>query len=138
MAILANANDVLIDLNGNRAYLTDNKLYVHDSSDTTIVPSFLQTNESDLGEPAIDKLLNMFDIDYKGQLEIRIYQDGIHITTLTTTASNDRTTEYLYMPLASRRSFQKIQFVFYTERNDTVIYGIEIDFSILKRRKNGS
>ena len=135
MFILTSANDILIDFNGDPAYLTNDTLYVHDTTDTTEVGASLVTNNSDLGEPTLDKLCNLFDLDYTGEVHVYVLLDGVTITDFTTTYSASRRTQYFYMPLAARRPFQKISFIINTATIGSILYGIEIDFSVLKRRK---
>ena len=135
--ILANANEILVDFNGNRAYLTDDKLYVYDATDTTETPGYIRHNNSDLGEPSVDKHLNGIDIDYEGMLLLYMYQDGVAQKTFTVPYSADRTTLWMHYPTMDRVPFQKIYFHVYTVTTDTTIYGLEVDFNVTKRRRSG-
>lgn len=135
MAILAEANDVLIDLNGELAYLTDSELYIRDTSDTTSVGAYIISGESDLGEPQIEKLLNFVDIDYVGAFNLTFYLDGLAVHTMSFTATATRTTVWRDYPLSKRRPFQKLKLVIGASLPTTKIYGIEIDFSVLRRRR---
>ena len=135
MAILAEANDVLIDLNGELAYLTDSELYIRDTSDTTSVGAYIISGESDLGEPQIEKLLNFVDIDYIGAFNLTFYLDGLAVHTMSFTDAATRTTVWRDYPLSKRRPFQKLKLVIGASLPTTKIYGIEIDFSVLRRRR---
>ena len=129
------AIQILVDLNGNTAYLTPQELYIYDSNSTDVIQGSLLTNESDLGEPTVDKLLNSIEIDFKGKVSIGVYLDGTYNCLLEAGPSSVRTTNFLYVPLIKRKAFQKVRLYFTTTTPGTVLYGTEIDFDILKKRK---
>lgn len=133
--ILASANEILIDFDGHRAYLTNDYLYTYDNTDTTTVGAYVLTNDSDLEHPSVDKLLNYIDIDYKGTIQVLVYQDGTAIHLFEPPDKTSRGTKWLYMPLIKRTAFQKIKIKIATSDPDAIIYGAELDFSILKRRR---
>lgn len=137
MAILETANDILIDFNGNRAYLQDDKLWVRNIADTNLTPGYIMFNESDLGEPSVDKHYNYIDIDYKGSLQVRFFLDRTLKHSYTLPTSTNRTTAWVHYPLDNRSPFQKTYLVFVTSTADTELYGFEVDFSVNKRRRIG-
>ena len=105
MAILANANEILIDFSGNRAYLTDDKLYVYNTADTTEVGGYLQSNIGDIGEAAIDKHFDGIDVDYIGQVTVYIWSDTLLTKQFILPVHNGRTTEWIHAPLNTRYPF---------------------------------
>lgn len=133
--ILENANDILIDLNGNISYLQDTLLWEYDAADTEVTGAYIIFNDGDLQEPAIDKLLNYVDVDYEGSFILNFYLDGVltHSTTFADVAS--RTTVWRDYPLIKRKAFQKLKLTLTSSTPDTKIYGIEVDFSIARRRR---
>ena len=133
--ILTEANDVLIDFDGKRAYLTDDALWVYDTADTNVTDGYVTSNNSDLGYPDVDKLLNYIDVDYKGTVQVIVYQDGNGIHIFNPPDKTSRGTKWLYLPLRKRKAFQKIKIVLASSDPDAIIYGVELDFSVLKRRR---
>jgi hypothetical protein len=132
--ILSTANDVLIDFDGNLAYLQNTALWTRDTNDTTVMHGYITTYESDLQQASMDKLLNYIDIDYIQDITIDVYCDGAKTQTLITTSSDSRTSERLYVYLHNRKAFKKIKLVFYTATAGAKLYGAELDITILKRR----
>ena len=130
-------SELFINLTGKIALLSTNtqNLYV----EGTLVPSYydgyLETNNSDLSEPNIDKLINYLEIDFQGRLDTLVYSDGNLLYTFNTDNASVRTTNFLHMPLSLRKAFQKIRLVFQTTTPNTKLYGVEVDFSILKKRR---
>lgn len=135
MAILADAVDVLVDHNGEIAYLQTDNLWEYYSADTTVVGGSITFNNSDLGEPSIEKLINSVDVDYEGSFSLTFYFDGTVIYTMTFTDKSTRGTVWRDFPLQYRKVFQKLKLYITSATNDTKIYSIEIDFSVLKRRR---
>lgn len=135
MAILADAVDILIDHDGEVAYLQSNTLWEYYSSDTTIVGGSITFNNSDLGEPSIEKLINFVDVDYEGSFSLSFYLDGALVHTMTFADKASRGTVWRDFPLQYRKVFQKLKLYITSATNDTKIYSIEIDFSVLKRRR---
>ncbi len=133
--ILANANDILVDLNGDLAYLQDEILWIRDETDTELIGCSIVFNDSDLGEPGIEKLLNYADVDYIGAFDLTYYLDGIAIHTMNFSTKATRDTAWQDFPLAKRRAFQKLKLVITASAKTTKIYGLEIDFSVLRRRR---
>lgn len=135
--ILAEANDILIDFDGQLAYLTSDKLYVYSSSDTNIVLSTWISPEMDLNEPSIDKLINFIDVDYIGAFTIQLEFDGIEDNTMSQYFSpvSVRTSVWRHFPLRGRIPFKKVKLTITSSTPGTIIYGIEIDFSVLRRRR---
>ena len=134
-SILASANDILIDLNGQAAYLQDFDLWVYDSSDPVTIGATIEFNNSDLGVPEADKLLNFVDVDYIGAFNLTFYLDGVARHTMVFNSSVTRTTKWLSYPLSKRKAFQKLKLVLTASEKTTKIYGIEIDFDIIRRRR---
>ena len=133
---LNNANDILIDLNGDRAYLEDNALWVKSTVDDNNPDAMIEFNKTDLGEPSIHKLINYIDLDYKGTFTLYFYFDNEGLIWSTTVTDHvARNTRWIYFPLVNRKSFQKLGIVIVANDADAKIYGIEIDFQILKRRR---
>jgi len=136
---LSSANDLLVDLNGKKAYLEDNSLWVNTPSNTTNPSASIQFNRTDLGEPSIDKLINYFDIDYEGEFTIKLYYDDTVDSPIWSSTVNDhgatRDTEWIPLPLINRQAFQKMFIVIIANDASCKIYGIEIDFQVLKRRR---
>lgn len=134
--VLTNAQDILIDLDGQRAYLEVDALWTYASGDNAMPTAILRFNTSDLGEPGIDKLFNEFIFDYAGSWNLYVYDDNssspIWSTTLTDHAT--RAVEKFYYPIANRRAFKKFYFILSTNDSDARLYGIEIDFQVLKQR----
>lgn len=135
MAILADAVDILIDQDGEVAYLQEDKLYEYDSTDTTVVGGSVTFNNTDLGEAGIEKLINYVDVDYEGSFVLSFYADGVAQAALTFSDKATRGTTWRDYPLASRKPFQKLKLYISSATSDTKIYGIEIDFSVLRRRR---
>jgi hypothetical protein len=135
--ILALANTILVDFDGNRAYLTDDKLYIYDSTNLEVVWSFIKHNDSDLGEPSIDKHLNGIDVDYVGDMSITVYLDNVYAWTFAIPYSATRTTVWMHYPITERLPFQKLFTSVVTATPGTKVYGIEIDFNTTKRRRSG-
>lgn len=133
--ILENANDILIDLNGHVSYLQDDALWEYDATDEEITGAFIIFHDSDMGQPSIEKLLNYVDVDYEGEFVLNFYLDGVltHTTTFEDLAS--RSTVWRDYPLIKRKAFQKLKLTLSSATPDTKIYGIEVDFSILRRRR---
>ena len=137
MAILEFANDILIDILGNKAYLTDDKLYVMDPYDSTTPVGYVQTNESDLGEPSVDKMINYIYFDYVGRFDITFYNGDVPLATVTAPQTDTRRVGQLYMPLEARKPFQKLKIVIQTKIIGSEMYGMELNFGAMKRRYNG-
>lgn len=135
MAILQDAVDILIDHDGEVAYLQTDNLWEYDSADTTVLGGSVTFNNSDLGEPSIEKLINFVDVDYEGSFSLSFYLDGVLIYTMTFTDKASRGTVWRDFPLQYRKAFQKLRLYITSSTNDTKIYSIEIDFSILRRRR---
>lgn len=135
MAFLQDANSLLIDVDGNVAYLQDSALWEYDATDTTSVYGQVSYAENDLGEPSIDKLLNFVDVDYEGTFTLSILTDNITLTTLIFTDKATRGTVWRSIPLTDRKPFQKLEMWASSFTSDTKIYSIEIDFDVLKRRR---
>jgi len=135
MAILASANEILVDFNGNRAYLTDDSLYVYDAADVNVVPGFIKHNNSDLGEPSLDKHINGLDVDYKGAFTLTMVFDdeGTYIFDVPNSAT--RTTKWMHYPVYLREPFQKLYTLLTTSTAGMTIYGLELDFNTVPRRK---
>lgn len=133
---LTNATDIFIDLNGERAYLETDKLWTYASGDYTMPEALLVFNNTDLGEPGIDKLFNEFIFDYIGTWTLYVYDDNStsQIWTKTLTDHTSRGVEKFYFPLASRRAFKKCYFRLSTTDRDAKLYGFEVDFQILRQR----
>lgn len=134
---LNNANDILIDLDGDRAYLEDNALWTHDILSAGNPDAAIEFNKTDLGEPSIDKLINYFDIDYTGAFTLYLYYDNASLAWSSTMVdhSTSRSTEWICLPLVNRRAFQKMFLVIVANDANAKIYSIEIDFQVLKRRR---
>ena len=133
--ILSEANDILIDSDGHRAYLTDDSLYVYTLLDVNVPPSYLTTNSGDLNEPSVDKLLNCLDIDYSSSgLSIAIYYEDVYKFSLSVPASANRTSKQLWVPLQYRMPVQKLKIKVINTTLLTTLYGLEVDFNIIKRR----
>jgi len=137
MAILENANEILEDADGNVAYLTDDELYIYDATDVTQTAGYIKHAETDLGEPSLDKHVNYLDIDYKGIFLIYVYMDGVAEYTYILPFSADRTRQWIYLPLDARKPVKRVYLHYYTITADSVIYGTEIDFNVVQRRKEG-
>ena len=135
MAILEDANEILIDLDGEIAYLQGDALWVRDTSDEELVGATVEFNNSDLGVPDIDKLLNFADVDYEGAFTLTFEFDGTAIHTMTFADTASRSTKWQDFPLIKRKSFKKLKMVIIASAKDTKIYGIEIDFTVLRRRR---
>lgn len=135
MAILQDAVDILVDHNGEIAYLQTDALWEYDGTDTTVVGGSVTFNNSDLGEPSIEKLINYVDVDYEGSFSLTFYFDGSLIYTMSFSDKASRTTVWRDFPLQYRKVFQKLKLYITSATSDTKIYSIEIDFSVLKRRR---
>ncbi len=133
--ILTNANDVLIDLNGELSYLQDDVLWIYDPTDTELVGASIIFNNSDLGEPTVEKLMNFADVDYIGAFNLTFYMDGTGIHTMEFGTKATRGTAWQDFPLTKRKAFQKLKLVITASAKTTKIYGLELDFSILRRRR---
>ena len=140
MATLDTA-EILIDFDGKVNYLTPTTLEVYNESGLDLgITGVFGSGYSDLGEPSVDKLLNAIDIDYVGQCNIFFSFQSLDGTSATSSiftlpSKASRGTYWLQLPLAERRAFQKIAYWFTEPTHGTKIYGLEIDFSILKRRR---
>lgn len=135
MAILTDANDILIDLNGEIAYLQDTVMWIRDETDTTQITATMITNNSDLGETSVEKLLNSLDVDYVGAFNVSFYLDGDFIHTMVFDNIATRDTVWRAFPLALRKPFQKLSLYITASVIGTKIYSLEVDFKILKRRR---
>jgi hypothetical protein len=135
MAILSTANEILIDLNGDIAYLQDDTLWIRDTDDTELLGSYVEFNDSDLGEPGIDKFINFVDVDYVGSFNLVFYFDETAIHTMEFSTKATRGTTWQDFPLAKRKAFQKLKIVITASAKATKIYGLEIDFQVLRRRR---
>lgn len=132
--ILVNANDLLIDHNGQLAYLTDNSLYIYHLDTVDSIGGLIVLNNSDLNEPHLDKLLNYIEVDYKGTIELYFYFDDQYVCKLTAPQATSRTTKLLYFPLRFRRPFQRLQIKMLSKDRSTIIYNLEVDFDVLPKR----
>lgn len=126
--------DMLINHDGNIAYLYNNKLYEYNISSTYNEGAYLVTNTSDLGEMSVDKLLNYIDLDFKGTIFVYINYDNNQFILLQRAESASRTIKRIFIPLSLRRPFMKIAIRLNTNDNTTQVYKFELDFGILKRR----
>ena len=133
--ILSTANDVLIDLNGEIAYLENSKVWTYDATDTELIGSQVTFNDSDLGQPTLEKLINFADADYIGAFDLSFYFDGTFSHTMSFPTSATRTTADIDFPLAKRKAMTKIKLIVTATAKITKIYGLEIDFSLLRRRR---
>jgi hypothetical protein len=133
--ILSNANDVLIDLNGELSYLQDDILWEYDATDQELVGASVVFNNSDLGEPSIEKLMNAADVDYIGSFDLTFYFDGTMVHTMNFGTKATRDAIWKDFPLAKRKAFQKLKLVITASAKTTKIYGLELDFSVLRRRR---
>lgn len=140
MATLDTAH-VLVDFDGNLAYLTPTTLEIYDPAGADLgITGILESGSTDLGEPTVDKLLNSVDIDYKGQCNIFFSFENLDGNSFSTSVYTlpykaDRGTIWLHVPLIQRKAFQKISYWLTDPIQGTIIYGIEIDFSVLRRRR---
>ena len=128
--------DILIDSNGEKAFLTSNKLYIYNSSDTTVPTSYIKTPETDLGEPEVDKYLNGFNLDYYGKFTITFYLDGIAQTALTSETATNRDLWWRDMALSTRKPFRKIHANISTTTLNSIFYGLELDIDTALRRRD--
>lgn len=133
--ILADAVDILIDQNGRVSYLQENKLWDYDATDTTVLGGSITFNNSDLGEPGIEKLINFVDVDYEGAFTLTFYGDGQALAQMVFNDKSTRGTIWRDYPLQYRKPFQKLRLYISSTTNDTKIYSIEVDFSVLRRRR---
>ena len=133
--ILGNANDILVDLNGEINYLQDDTLWIYDNADSELIGAQVVFNNSDLGEPGIEKLINFVDVDYVGAFNLSFYLDGTVIHTMEFSTKATRGTVWRDFPLAKRKAFQKLKLVITASAKTTKIYGLEIDFNVLRRRR---
>lgn len=130
---LSNVNDILIDFDGHPNYLQSDSFFVYDASDLVVPAVLLQTNNSDLGEPSLDKLLNFIDLDFKGPITVLVYYENVG-TFFITANSATRITKRLYVPLKNRKPAKKIKFGFAAADSTTILYGMEIDFIVMEYR----
>lgn len=133
--ILANANDILIDQNGNLAYLQDAALWIYDGTDVTKVGANVIFNNTDLGVPEVDKLINFVDADYTGAFTLTFTLDGTSIHTMTFSNQATRDIVWQDFPLIKRKGFKKLQMTIVASTIGTKIYSLEIDFDVLRRRR---
>jgi len=135
MELLTITNQILVDLEGNLAYLTNDKLYIYNSGDIFNSSGFITHHSSDLGEPSLDKQLNFIDVDWEGTLQILVYLDGAHKHTFILAGSAGiRSTAKLDFPLAKRKAFQKMYLKIQSSAHNSIIYSIELDINGIKRR----
>ena len=140
MAQLDNT-ELLIALNGEIHYLTSDSLEVYNTNGEDLsITGILQSGSSDLSEPSVDKLLNYIDVDYKGQCTIffsfkNLDDESFSTTNIVLPYKADRGTVWIYIPLAQRKAFQKMEYWIVEPVHGTIVYGLEIDFSILNRRR---
>ena len=74
-------------------------------------------------------------MDYEGSFALHIFADGILQSSLIFADKSTRGTVWRDYPLVSRKAFQKLKLYLTSGTNDTKIYSIEIDFSVLRRRR---
>lgn len=134
-SILQDAVDILIDQNGNLAYLQDDALYEYYAADTTSAGGSVTFNNTDLGEASIEKIMNAVDVDYEGSFVLHFYADGVLQCSLTFADKATRGTVWRDYPLVNRKVFQKLKLYIASSTIDTKIYSIELDFSVLRRRR---
>lgn len=140
MATLDTA-EIIIDQDGKIAYLTPEELWVYDEGGADLgIFGILSSGYSDLGEPSVDKLLNYIDLDYIGQFNIFFEFTSLDgqlggTSSFTVPEKTTRGTYQLYIPLKERKAFQKLRYWFAEPIHGTKIYNMEIDFSILRRRR---
>ena len=135
MPILKDANEVLINFDGELAYLQDTMLWIRDDSDIELIGATVEFNNSDLGVPDIDKLINYADVDYEGAFTLTFKLDGVAIHTMDFIEKATRSSIWQDFPLVKRKAFRKLQMTIAASAKDTKIYGIEIDFDVLRRRR---
>ena len=135
MAILTDANDILVDLSGEVTYLQDTKLWIRDETDATQITATVTFNNSDLGVPSAEKLMNYIDVDYIGTFSLVFKLDGTIIHTIAFANQATRNTVWKDFPISKRKPFQKIQLTINSSVIGTKIYGLELDFEILRRRR---
>lgn len=127
---------IIIDQTGTLAYLSPTTLEVYDNTGPDVgISGIFSSGESDLGEPSVDKLVNYIDVDYVGKFNIWFKLDDMSTSVITVDTKATRGTAWIYLPLVERKAFQKLQYWIDGPTHGTEIYGIEIDFSILKRRR---
>lgn len=131
---LADANHILIDFDGHKAYLQDKSLWAYDTSDVLPLSATLLTNKSDLGQPSFDKIVNYYDMDYKGSGYIYFFIDGNLSSTAILDFNTSRVTKRFYISLDNRKPALKVQWQFLTSDPTTRIYGMEVDFDLLEKR----
>lgn len=134
-SVLVDAVDILINQSGRVSYLQADKLYEYYAADATVVGGSITFNNSDLGYPDIDKLINFVDVDYEGAFNLSFFTDGTLQWTIEFTDKATRSTVWRNYPLSKRIAFQKLKLYITSATADTKIYGLEVDFSILKRRR---
>lgn len=136
MAILENANEILIDLNGKLAYLQDGSLWIYSAGDSEEVGALVVFNNTDLGVPDVDKLINFVDVDYEGAFNLTFQFDGVTTHTFYfDDVSILRTQVWEDFPLSKRIGFRKLKMSITASDSNTKIYSIEIDFDVLRRRR---
>jgi hypothetical protein len=133
--ILANANDILIDQDGELAYLQDNTMWVYDASDAELLGATVIFNNTDLGVPDVDKVINFVDTDYVGAFTLSFTLDNTLIHTMTFSNQVTRSGAWQDFPLRKRKSFRKLQMTIIAETLGTKIYSLEIDFDVIRRRR---
>jgi len=125
---LVDANYVVFDWEGDRAYIQDRALWMTSSADTATIVAMFSTHDSDLGEPSIDKLINYYDVDYVGGGTIRLFADGIQISEVTLPTQASRGLNRIYVLLDDRVPCRKVNIKYVTTDTTSRFYGIEIDF----------
>lgn len=136
MAILETANDILIDTDGNLNFLQDTSLWVYSAGDNTEIGATVIFNETDLQVPDVEKFINFVDVDYEGAFNLTFQLDGYNIHTFEfPDVSILRTRVWEDFPLTKRTAFRKLKMSISASDSNTKIYSIEVDFSILRRRR---
>lgn len=129
-----NIVDIFTDENGDLAFLGANTLEVYGSS-VAAIEGYLETPNSNLNEPEVDKVLEYIILDYIGSATIEIYLDNVLSHTLSYPYTSTRQSYKLYILPQYRQAAEKLYFKIKTSQSGTIIYNMYINFIILPRRR---
>lgn len=129
-----NVNDIFIDENGELVFLSDLKFYKYGTSITQVTGN-LESGDSDLGEPNIDKVVESITAQYKGAFTLGVYLDGTLQYALSFPYTSTRQTLTLFALPQYRIASEKIRFKIESTTNITEIYNLQLDYIILPRRR---
>ena len=94
----------------------------------------LITNDSDLGETSLDKLVNYIDIDVEGSCYLSLFGNDVLIQEYDIAGDNELG-ERLFVSLNNRKPYHKIRIEIVSYDHEFCLNSIELDVNYARRKQ---